>query len=311
MESYYDKESHNNQKKIAVINDLTGFGRCALTVAIPVISVMGLACCPVPTSILSNHTAFKSCFIDDYTPKMDAYIREWEKLDLKFNGIYSGFLGSQEQMDIVRRFFSTFSSKDTVILIDPVMGDNGKPYRTYTASMCQAMKKLVALGNLITPNVTEACILTDTPYKPRWTCRELKVLSEKLLEMGPKKVVITGAAVEDDGSLGQELGGQAIDGRRGELSEKMEIYGNYCMDEKGGRLIPFTSAGPSRCGTGDLFASIIAADAVNGISLDVSVKKAADFVAKAIRLSSQMKIPPTDGVSFEPLLGELSCEPVL
>ena len=86
MESYYDKESHNNQKKIAVINDLTGFGRCALTVAIPVISVMGLACCPVPTSILSNHTAFKSCFIDDYTPKMDAYIREWEKLDLKFNG---------------------------------------------------------------------------------------------------------------------------------------------------------------------------------------------------------------------------------
>ena len=128
----------------------------------------GLACCPVPTSILSNHTAFASCFIDDYTDKMEPYIREWGKLGLKFDGIYTGFLGSEAQMDIVRRFFEDFSSKDTQIIIDPVMGDNGRTYRTYTAPMCRAMKELVTAGNIITPNVTEACILTDTPWQQSW-----------------------------------------------------------------------------------------------------------------------------------------------
>ena len=289
-------ESHNNQKKIAVVNDLTGFGRCALTVAIPVISVMGLACCPVPTSILSNHTAFESCFIDDYTDKMERYIREWEKLGLKFNGIYTGFLGSEAQIDIMRHFFKTFSSEDTVLVIDPVMGDHGRTYRTYTQPMCQAMKKLVTLGNIITPNVTEACILTDTPYQEVWTEQELYALASKLLSMGPEKAVITGAVVGSHG-----FGVKAPEANAGD-----GVYGNYCMDARGGQLITYTLAGASRCGTRDLFASIIAADAVNGVSLDVSVKKAADFVAKAIRLSAQMEIPSTDGVSFEPLLWELA-----
>lgn len=273
--------SHNNQKKVAVISDLTGFGRCALTVSIPVISVMGLACCPVPTSILSNHTAFASCFIDDYTDKMEPYIREWGKLGLKFDGIYTGFLGSEAQMDIVRRFFEDFSSKDTQIIIDPVMGDNGRTYRTYTAPMCRAMKELVTAGNIITPNVTEACILTDTPWQQSWDEREIRALAGKLTAMGPEKIVITG-----------------IESRDG-------TFTNYCMEKGAGQWLPFTSAGQSRCGTGDLFASIIAADAVKGTALAASVKKAADFVAKSIRLSASMEIPLTDGVSFEPLLRDL------
>lgn len=277
-------ESHNNQKKVAVINDLTGFGRCALTVAIPVISVMGLECCPVPTSVLSNHTAFPSCFIDDYTDKMNPYIREWKRLGLVFDGIYSGFLGSKAQMAIVRRFFEDFSGENTRIIIDPVMGDNGKTYRTYTPDMCEAMKDLVRFGHIVTPNVTEACILTDTPYKETWTKEQLLELSQKLAQRGPERVIITGVPVSE------------------------AAVGNFCLDKSSTQscLVTVARAGRQRCGTGDLFASIITADAVNGVPLKASVEKAADFVAKTIKASDAMEIPTTDGVCFELYLGELA-----
>lgn len=321
-------ESHNNQKKIAVINDLTGFGRCALTVAIPVISVMGLACCPVPTSILSNHTAFPSCFIDDYTEKMEPYINEWKKLGLVFDGIYSGFLGSREQIAIVKRFFQSFRKADTQIIIDPVMGDNGKPYRTYTVDMCQAMKELVCYGSIVTPNVTEACILTDTPYKEQWSEAQLEALARKLVLMGPKKVVITGVEMPD-GSIGN----YCLEQPAGALSEQpagrtersaptvqapagepdrllVEPAAGALSEQLAGRLLTIERAGKSRCGTGDLFASIIAADAVNGVALEASVRKAAAFVAKTIRASEAEEIPLTDGVCFEYFLSELAPERV-
>lgn len=277
--------SHNNQKKIAVINDLTGFGRCALTVAIPVISAMKVQCCPIPTSILSNHTAFDSCFIDDYTDKMEPYVNEWKKLGLKFNGIYSGFLGSKAQIDIVARIFESFKTEENLIIIDPVMGDNGTPYRTYTPQMCQEMKRLIRYADILTPNVTEACILTDTVYKTGWTQDELESLAHKLAQAGPKRIIITGV----------DLGGE---------------IGNYCYAAHtsvgSGRLLTIKKAGDSRCGTGDLFTSIIAADAVNGVDLETSVQKAAGFVADCIRASEKMEIPLTDGVCFEELLGQLA-----
>lgn len=276
--------SHNNQKKIAVINDLTGFGRCALTVAIPVISAMKVQCCPVPTSILSNHTAFDSCFIDDYTDKMEPYVNEWKKLGLKFNGIYSGFLGSKAQIDIVAQIFDAFKIEDNLIIIDPVMGDNGKPYRTYTPQMCQEMKRLIHYADILTPNVTEACILTDTAYKTEWTEYELEILADKLAQQGPEKIIITGVEAGND---------------IGNYSYAAHITG--CS----GHLLTIKKAGESRCGTGDLFTSIIAADAVNGVDLETSVQKAAGFVADCIRASEKMEIPLTDGVCFEELLGQL------
>lgn len=276
-------DSHNRQKKIAVINDLTGFGRCALTVAIPVISAMGIQCCPVPTSILSNHTAFPSCYMDDYTDRLDSYIAEWEKLDLKFAGIYSGFLGSQEQMGIVKNFIEQFSQEDTQVLIDPVMGDNGKIYRSYTSEMCAEMKKLLGYGTITTPNLTEACILTDTPYKTDWTEQELERMALVLHQMGPQKVVITGIWVNHQ-----------------------EQIGNYCMENGKGQFIAAPRAGTSRCGTGDLFASILIADAVKGTDLGVSVEKATMFIDKAVLVSDALGIPPTDGVSFEEFLGDLT-----
>ena len=169
--------SHNNQKKIAVINDFSGFGRCSIAVSLPIISAMKIQCCPVPTSIFSNHTGFDSYFFEDYTDKMRPYIAEWRKLDLHFNGICTGFLGSEAQIGIVGDFLQEFGGEGTIVLIDPVMGDYGKPYPTYTMEMCLEMKKLVHYADILTPNLTEACILTDTPYKEKWRVAEIEQMA--------------------------------------------------------------------------------------------------------------------------------------
>lgn len=161
-----NQTDHNRQNKIAVINDFSGFGRCSIAVSLPIISQLRIQCCAVPTSVFSNHTGFKEYFFEDYTHNMEKYISNWKKLDLRFKGILSGFLGSRKQIEIVQDFIRDFRTDDTKVIIDPVMGDNGKPYPTYTDDMCMAMKELVKYADILTPNLTEACILTDTPYTP-------------------------------------------------------------------------------------------------------------------------------------------------
>jgi pyridoxal kinase len=276
--------SHNNQKKIAIINDISGFGRCSIAVELPIISVMKIQACPLPTSVFSNHTGFESFFFDDYTDKMDFYMNEWKKLDLRFNGICTGFLGSKEQIVIVEKFFELFRDKNTLTIIDPVMGDYGKLYATYNMEMCLEMKKLVGYADVITPNLTEACILTDTEYHEDWTFEELEELVEKLAENGPDKIVITGITMNGN-------------------------VENFCY-EKGEKpyVIVTEHIGKSRSGTGDIFAAIIAADAVNGVDFKTSVKKAADFISKCILRSIEMDLPLTDGVCFEEFLAELGVE---
>ena len=145
---------HNTTKKIAAINDLTGFGRCALTVTIPVISAMGVQCCPVPTALFSNHPAYPSHFSRDFTTELPAYFSEWKKLGLTFDGILSGYLNSLEQISLTKQFIREFSTKNTKIIIDPVMGDHGKLYSVYTEEMCSAMKELCSLAHILTPNLT-------------------------------------------------------------------------------------------------------------------------------------------------------------
>lgn len=274
--------SHNHQKKIAVINDLSGFGRCSIAVALPIISAMKIQCCPVPTSIFSNHTGFPSFFFEDYTDRMQPYIDEWKKLDLQFSGICTGFLGSKEQIRIVARFLQEFGRSDNWILVDPVMGDYGKPYATYTAEMCREMKKLVRYADILTPNLTEACLLTDTPYRPdHWHMEELRRLAEILSAEGPEKIVITGIPQGD-------------------------FIANYCF-EKGEEpaVLRTHRVGTQRSGTGDIFSAIVAADAVNGVRFRESVKKASNFIKKCILRSIEMDLPLTDGVCFEEFLRTL------
>ncbi len=273
---------HNHQKKIAVINDLSGFGRCSLAVALPIISVMKIQCCPLPTSILSNHTGFPSFFFEDYTDRMLPYMEEWKKLDLQFSGISTGFLGSREQIRLVIRFLEEFGRLDTWVLVDPVMGDYGRPYPTYTLEMCQEMKKLVGYADILTPNLTEACILTDTPYRPgHWKKTELTQLAERLSSRGPEKVVITGIP-------------------------QGEFIANFCYERgKEPSMLRTHRVGTQRSGTGDIFSAIVAADAVNGVPFQQSVRKASRFIKKCIARSMEMDLPLTDGVCFEEFLGTL------
>lgn len=273
---------HNRQKKIAVINDMTGFGRCSLAVSLPIISKLKVQCCALPTSIFSNHTGFSSYYSSDYTPHFEAYAGEWKKLGLHFRGIATGYLGSREQFRLVGHFLDEFRTKHTIVAVDPVMGDNGRRYNGYTEAMCAEMKTLVKKADIITPNLTEACMLTDTPYHPtRWHMKELNEILEKLSAMGPEKVVITGIP---QGAFLANL--CMCDGRRLHLTRQYRV-------------------GEQRSGTGDVFASIIIADAVNGVDFETSVRKASRFVKKCIMKSIELGIPTTDGVAFEEVLDSL------
>ena len=271
------------QKKIAVIQDISGYGRCSLTVALPVISAMKAQCCPVITSVFSNHTGYPQYFFDDYTDRMPAYIEKWKRLGLAFDGIYTGFLGSAKQIRIVGDFIRDFKRPETKVIIDPVMGDNGKAYITYTPELCERMRELAVQADLLTPNVTELCILTDTPYGTgHFTGARYEEMAGKLAAMGPEKIVITGI-------------------RQGSYIANGIYQKNHPF-----RISRVKSAGQCRCGTGDLFASIIVADAVNGTDFEKSVKKAASFVKKCVIRSQEMEIPLTDGVCFEEFLGQLT-----
>lgn len=271
----------DSQKKLAVINDLSGFGRCSIAVELPIISAMKIQCCFVPTTIFSNHTGFASFFLEDFTDKMRPYMDEWRKLELHFQGICTGFLGSPEQIAIVSDFLRDFKEKDTVVIVDPVMGDYGKMYPTYSMETCLKMRELIPLADIITPNLTEACILAGIPYEEKWSRKKLLRLAQHLSAMGPEKVVITGI----------------IQG---------EFIANYCYEKgKDPCMFRTVKAGTQRSGTGDIFASVVAADAVNGVPFEQSVKKAGRFIKKCIVKSIEMGIPLTDGVCFEEFLHNL------
>lgn len=272
---------HNRQKKIAVINDFCGFGRCSISVSLPIISALKIQCCPLPTSIFSNHTGFESFYHTDFGEHMDEYIDQWVKLNLNFDGILTGFLGSLEQIDIVRRFLKDFKKENTIAVIDPVMGDNGKLYPTYSSDLAQNMISLVPYADILTPNLTEACILTQTEYRPDITEAELFEICRALSSMGPDKIVISGLERGDD-------------------------LENYIYEaEKPPVIIKEHKVGSCRSGTGDVFSSIIVADAVNKMDFPSSVKHASAFIAKALRRTAQLNLPKTDGICFEEFLCEI------
>ena len=280
---YGDIMNHNQQKKIGLINDYTGFGRCSISVSLPIISKMKIQCCPLPTSIFSNHTGYDSHFCFDFTKYMKSYMEEWIKLDLRFNGILTGYLGSLEQIRFVLEFIDQFKKENTLDIVDPVMGDNGKIYKNYSKEMTENMYKLIQKADIITPNLTEACILCNMNYKEDWTEKEIETIARKLAQMGPDKVVITGMCKEDS------------------------IYNYYHQTNDSG-WIQTKRMEISRAGTGDLFSSIIAADAIHGVSFEQSILKATHFISKCIEKAIEMDIPYMDGVPFEEVLDELQEE---
>jgi len=270
--------------RLAMINDIAGFGRCSTTVSLPVISVMKVQVCPVPTSVLSNHLGFPLCHFDDYTSHMRDYIKVWNELGLTFDGLYCGFLGNEEQINIVREFVEMF--RPPLFLLDPVMGDHGRAYSSITETHVQKMKELLPLADIITPNITEACLLTGTPWKDgEWTMQELSGLCERLASLCLKDSV--GASIVITGI------------RQG------DSLVNFLWDDGVYTTVATPIAGASRPGTGDIFASILAADAVRGETLLSSVQKAANFVGLCIAGSEKAGTPVQEGVVFEKYLAAL------
>ena len=317
MTSNFDTSDRNVQKggdfvpRLAMINDIAGFGRCSTTVSLPVISVMKVQVCPVPTSVLSNHLGFPLCHFDDYTSHMRDYLNVWKKLGLTFDGLYCGFLGNEEQIDIVREFVEMF--RPPLFLLDPVMGDHGKSYSSITKTHVQKMKELLPLADIITPNITEACLLTGTPWMDgEWTMQELSGLCERLADICQQESVSSGEAsagtVTDDsdrssvgaisdGSVGASI---VITGIR-----QGDSLVNFLWDDGVYTTVASPIAGASRPGTGDIFASILAADAVRGETLLTSVQNAANFVGLCIAGSEKAGTPVQEGVVFEKYLAAL------
>lgn len=277
-------------KRIAVINDLSGLGKCSLTAAIPVLSVMGVQACPLPTAILSNQTGYESYYYDDYTKHMDAYTDEWSKRGLTLDGIYTGFLGSELQAEKILRFIDVFQKPDTLLLVDPVMGDSGQTYDIYTETFGTQMKRLVQRADIITPNLTELCILTDTDYSSL-TARSgapdyletIAAIGQKLLAQGIKTVIITGILYQSP-------------------TDREKRYYNLVLEENA--VTPISSAihGGSYSGTGDLLASVVCAGMVRGDSALESVRRAVHFLETALAETANEQIPKNDGINFEPYL---------
>lgn len=267
--------------KIACINDISGYGRCSLTTAIAVLSVLGVQPCPVPTAVLSKHTGFPTYTFTDLTDQLGDYLRDWDSIH--FDGIYTGFLGSHDQISVVEEFIRTHRAQENPpqVIIDTVMGDAGALYATYTPEMCDAMRRLVRIADVITPNITEACFLTDTEYHGESiSTAEAETLVKKLLDLGCGAAVITGIRRDD-------------------------ILCNFGMNRDGLFFDAEQRTKRVFSGTGDLFASVLSGCLVRGASLSDSVQIAGEFIACVTQKTLEMNTPPHEGVVFEPYLTRL------
>lgn len=276
-------------KKIAVINDLSGFGRCSLTAAISVLSAMGVQACPLPTAILTAQTGYPSYYCDDYTDKMEYFRTEWKKMNQHFDGIYTGFVADEKQISQIYRFIDTFKAPDTFLLVDPVMGDDGQPYPIYTPSLFRQMRNLASQADIVTPNLTELCLLMNADYQslkslssPDELIRSIGELGQAFCQEGPDHVIVTGILFKDtDGTA------------------KM---GNLLVGPNDYSLFAFPYIGGSYSGTGDLFASCIAAGIARGYSIPSIIHTAGDFLKRSLIDSVREQVPRNDGVNYEQFL---------
>uniref|UniRef100_UPI0040570B8B pyridoxamine kinase n=1 Tax=Acetatifactor sp. TaxID=1872090 RepID=UPI0040570B8B len=280
-------------KRVALINDLSGFGKCSLTAAIPVISVMGIQACPLPTAILSAQTEFENYFCDDFTDRMDYFIEQWKQMEVSFEGIYSGYLASSSQIDKVLHFLKVFEKEDTLYLADPVMGDDGNSYDIFNEDFLRGMKKLTQKATIITPNLTELCLLADEDYfalvgykQQEDYIKRIKKICERLLTKAerPQTVIVTGILCKKDNK---------------------EYVGSLAVTEKESFYLETPYTGMSFSGTGDLFASVICGSLVKGLSVKEAMTKATDFLQSAIEDASEKMIPLNHGVHFENYLFKL------
>lgn len=270
--------------RVAAVHDMCGYGKCSLGVAIPVLSAAGIDVCPVPTALFSAHTKFPVFYMHDTTEMLDEYLDAWREEHVDLDGIYSGFLGSAEQVAVIKRLYAEYPH--ALHIVDPVMGDGGVKYPTYTDELCAAMAELVDGADILTPNLTEASILTGISYQGQDVCVEfIQQNANKLLEMGAKAVVIKGVVHEGESIIRNYIA----------TTDEPQVV------EVSSELLPYMLHG-----TGDLFASALTAAVYTGRSLREAVEFAGELVRDAMRITREQPDFEMRGVSFEPTLGKVA-----
>lgn len=280
-------------KKAAVINDLSGFGKCSLTAAIPVLSALGVQCCPLATAVLTGQTGYPYFHCTDLTSMMPQYTDAWKHNEVHFDAIYSGYMTGRKQIEYLLDLICQFRKSDTLLLVDPVMGDDGRVYGIYSEELLNGMKKLSRKADVITPNLTEACLLSDTDIRKATeysnsesflafaadTAQKLRDLAE-----GPQDVVITGVKCSKE--------------------ETPFIY-TIAVTERGVHTSRSHLFNRSFSGTGDLFASVLCGCRVNGMTTESSIDLAGQFLYHSIADTMNDNVSPNDGINFEKYLIDL------
>ncbi len=272
--------------KIMAIQDMSGVGRCSLTVNIPILSALGCQVCPLPTALLSNHSEYKEFYFFDFTQHMKEYYSYWEKNNFWFDCVYSGFIGSEDQIDIIIEIINKVKDKnnEALIVVDPVMGDHGFTYATYNDEMIAKMSHLVEKANIITPNLTEASILLGKKYNDeKVTLLQAKEYLKELCSLGPEISLITGVITKDNQHI------------------------NVCYNSEEDKfwMAPFEYTNKRYPGTGDLFTSLFLGYYMKGKSLPEAIEEAAKFVSLSVRVSCEAEAPSSEGVIFEKIMKEL------
>lgn len=272
-------------KRIVTIQDISCFGKCSLTVALPVISAMGIETAIIPTAVLSTHTGgFKDFTFRDLTSDITPIANHWKSFELKFNGIYTGYLGSKEQINIVSDFFDSFKESDTKIIVDPVLGDNGRFYTGFDTDYAIEMKKLAGKADIIVPNLTETAFLLNIPYKETYTEKEVEALLVRLCELGCSTAVITGIRYQN------------------------KLQGAVAYDSESGRFYSSFAKHIDRSfhGTGDIFSSVLSGACMLTDDFQEALDTAVQFVYKCMEATLPIMDEHYYGAAFELCLGELN-----
>ena len=273
-------------QRVAAIHDLSGFGRASLTVVIPVLSSMGIQVCPLPTAVLSSNSAFPGFHVKNLTSELPSMIEHWKKLNIRFDAVYSGYLGAVEQIDIVRDFIRDFALQDQLVVVDPVLGDNGRLYSAFEWSMVDKMKELVTHAEIITPNLTEAAFLLGEAYDPDIDLASVKEWAKRLSEMGPSQVIITSVPDREEINSTSVIALNASDKRFWRVSCDY-LPANYP-------------------GTGDAFASVMVGALLQGDSLPIALDRAVRFISLGVRATFGHGQSPAEGILIEKVLPSLN-----
>lgn len=275
----------NQVKKVVAVHDLSGVGHVSLMAVIPVLSSMGFQVCPLPTAVLSTHTQYPTYSFLDLTEEMEHIIENWEKLGIRFDTFYTGYLGSPKQAQIVEAFISKFRRENDMVVVDPVLGDNGHLYKGITREMVTEMKRLVRQADIITPNLTELYYLLDMPSQEHITDAELKKALKALSDQGPSIVIATSVPVSGD-------------------PRSTSVYAYNRFGNRYWKVTcPYLPA--HYPGTGDTFTSVITGSLMQGDSLPIALDRATQFILQGIRATFGYEYNNLEGIMLEKVLHNL------